>query len=87
MITDLMIRIDNLDYDILERIKNIKNRYYDLLVKTNYIRENEIINILQKLANKLPIVKCKDKFLKLLSDNESDELDIISYNRWLKKVE
>ena len=87
MITDLMVRIDNLDYDILERIKNIKNRYYDLLIKTNYIRENEIINILQKLANKLPIVKCKDKFLKLLSDNESDELDIISYNRWLKKVE
>ena len=39
------------------------------------------------IANKLPIVNYKDKFLKLLSDNESDELDIISYNRWLKKVE
>jgi len=87
MITDLMIRIDNLDYDILERIKKIKIKYHDLLLNTNYTRENEIVNILQKLANKLPIGKFKDKFLKLLSDNESDELDIISYNRWLKKVQ
>ena len=50
-----------------------------------YVRDREMINIISKKINDEDIVDDKKRILSCMSDYDSEDLDIISYNNWIKK--
>ena len=49
-----------------------------------YVRDREMINIISKKINHEDVVDDKKRILSSMSDYDSEDLDIISYNSWLK---
>ena len=48
------------------------------------IRDREMINIIFKKINNEGVVNDKKRILSSMSDYDSEDLDIISYNMWLR---
>ena len=65
------------------KIKRIKNTYAFLLEEKSYLREKIMINILSEIGGK-KTADNKNQLFSCMSDSDSEDLDIISYNRWLR---
>ena len=79
-----MMRWRNQANDILDRISEIKNGYKSIWSNVELRREKDFINIISNSVNSIKIDDLKTQFLTSLSDSESEEIDIISYNSWLR---
>ena len=84
LIADLLIRFANEQLDINDLIANIRNNYKKLLLNTDYARNNEMLEIISKNLNRESIIDDRKRLLSYMSDSESEDLDIISYNMWLR---
>ena len=84
MIADVIIRFKNGQHDILDKIKDIRKNHKQLLLDEVYVRDREMINIISKKINYEGIVDDKKRILSSMSDYDSEDLDIISYNMWLR---
>ena len=73
--------LNNLD----NKFKDIKKNYKSLLEEENHLREKIMIGLLFKKINNEDIEGDKEKLLSYMSDYDSEDIDIISYNIWLKK--
>jgi len=83
LIADIIIRFKNGQHDIIEKIEDIRRNYRQLLLDEECIRDREMINIIFKKINNEGVVNDKRRMLSYMSDSDSEDLDIISYNSWL----
>ena len=84
LIADILIRFKNGQHDIIQKIEDIRKNHQQLLLDEECVRDREIINIISKKINHDDIVDDKKRILSYMSDYDSEDLDIISYNLWLK---
>ena len=84
LIADVIIRFKNGQHNIIDKIKDIRRNHKQLLLDEECVRDREIINIISKKINQDDIVDDKKRILSYMSDYDSEDLDIISYNLWLK---
>ena len=84
LIADIIIRFKNGQHDIIEKIKDIRKNHKQLLLDKEYVRDREMINIISKKINHEDIADDKKRILSCMSDYDSEDLDIISYNLWLR---
>ena len=84
LIADIIIRSKNGQHDIIDKIKDIRKNHKQLLLHKEYVRDRDMINIIYKKINYEDIVDDKKRILSSMSDYDSEDLDIISYNSWLK---
>ena len=84
LIADIIIRFKNGKHDIIDKIKDIRRNYKQLLLDEEYVRDREMINIISKKIYDEDIVDDKKRILSSMSDYDSEDLDIISYNLWLR---
>ena len=80
-----MIRIMLSNKNLNDKIRTIKKDYNSLLLEENYIREKKMIDLIFKKINNEDIVNYKDDLLSSMSDSDSEDIDIIGYNSWLKE--
>ena len=85
LVTELMIRILLSNKNLNDKIRTIKKDYNSLLLEENYIREKKMIDLIFKKINNEDIVNYKDDLLSSMSDSDSEDIDIIGYNSWLKE--
>jgi tetratricopeptide (TPR) repeat protein len=85
LIADLMIRLVPSQNTIIEKILSINENYKELLEEDYHIREKEMIDIISKKVHNEDIVEDKKKLLDYMSDSDSEDIDIISYNSWMKE--
>ena len=83
LIADIIIRFKNGKHDIIDKIKDIRRNYKQLLLDEEYVRDREMINIISKKINDEDIADDKKRILSYMSDYDSEDIDIISYNSWL----
>ena len=84
LIADIIIRFKNEQHNIIDKINHIRRNHKQLLLDEECVRDREIINIISKKINHDDIVDDKKRILSYMSDYDSEDLDIISYNLWLK---
>ena len=84
LITDIIIRFKNGHQDIIDKIEDIRKNYKQLLLDDEYVRDRDMINIISKKINDEDIANDKKRILSAMSDYDSEDLDIISYNIWLR---
>ena len=84
MIADVIIRFKNGYHDIIDKIKVIRKNHKQLLLDEEYVRDREMINIISKKINDEDVADDKKRILSFMSDYDSEDLDIISYNIWLR---
>ena len=84
LITDIIIRFKNGHHDIIDKIEDIRKNHKQLLLDEEYARDREMINIISKKINNEEISDDKKTILSYMSDYDSEDLDIISYNIWLR---
>lgn len=84
LIVDVIIRFKNGHHYIIDKIEDIRKNHKQLLLDEEYVRDREMINIISKKINHEDIADDKKTILSSMSDTESEDLDIISYNLWLK---
>ena len=85
LVAELMIRISISNRNLDNKFKDIKKNYKSLLEEENHLREKIMIGLLFKKINNEDIEGDKEKLLSYMSDYDSEDIDIISYNIWLKK--
>ena len=84
LITELMINILLLNKNLSDKIIHIKKNYNFLLLEKHHIREKKMIDLIfKKIKDDIEVDK-KD-LLSIISDSASEDIDIISYNTWIKK--
>tara|TARA_B110000263_G_C15272684_1_gene494286 strand:+ start:165 stop:1595 length:1431 start_codon:yes stop_codon:yes gene_type:complete len=83
LVTELMIRISISNKNLDNKFKDIKKNYKSLLEEENHLREKIMIGLLSKKINNEDIEGDKEKLLSYMSDYDSEDIDIISYNSWL----
>ena len=84
LIADVIIRFKNGYHDIIDKIKVIRKNHKQLLLDEEYVRDREMINIISKKINDKDVADDKKRILSFMSDYDSEDLDIISYNIWLR---
>ena len=84
LVTELMIRISISNKNLDNKFKDIKKNYTSLLEEENHLRENIMIGLLSKKVHNEDIVEDKKKLLDYMSDSDSEDIDIISYNSWIR---
>ena len=84
LIADIIIRFKNGQHNIIDKIKDIRRNHKQLLLDEEYVRDREMINIISKKIYDEDIVDDKKRILSCMSDYDSEDLDIISYNLWLR---
>ena len=84
LIVDVIIRFKNGHHYIIDKIEDIRKNHKQLLLDEEYVRDREMINIISKKINHEDIADDKKTILSSMSDTESEDLDIISYNIWLR---
>ena len=84
LIADVIIRFKNGQHNIIDKIKDIRRNHKQLLLDEEYVRDREMINIISKKINDEDIADDKKRILSYMSDYDSEDLDIISYNLWLR---
>jgi tetratricopeptide (TPR) repeat protein len=83
LVAELMIRISISNKNLDNKFKDIKKNYKSLLEEENHLREKIMIGLLSKKINNEDIEGDKEKLLSYMSDYDSEDIDIISYNSWL----
>jgi tetratricopeptide (TPR) repeat protein len=83
LVTELMIRISISNKNLDNKFNDIKKNYKSLLEEENHLREKIMIGLLSKKINNEDIEGDKEKLLSYMSDYDSEDIDIISYNSWL----
>ena len=84
LIADVIIRFKNGYHDIIDKIEVIRKNHKQLLLDEEYVRDREMINIISKKINDKDVADDKKRILSFMSDYDSEDLDIISYNIWLR---
>ena len=84
LVTELMIRISISNKNLDNKFKDIKKNYTSLLEEENHLRQNIMIGLLSKKVHNEDIVEDKKKLLDYMSDSDSEDIDIISYNSWIR---
>ena len=84
LIADVIIRFKNGYHDIIDKIEVIRKKHKQLLLDEEYVRDREMINIISKKINDGDVEDDKKRILSFMSDYDSEDLDIISYNIWLR---
>jgi len=85
LVTELMIRMLVSNKNLNDKITSINKNYKSLLLEENYIREKKMIDLIFKMINDGDVVDNKKDLLSSISDSDSEDIDIISYNSWLKE--
>jgi len=85
LVTDLMIRMMLSNKNLNDKITSINKNYKSLLLEENYIRENKMIDLIFKKIGDGDVVDNKEDLLSSMSDSDSEDIDIISYNIWIKE--
>ena len=85
LVAELMIRILVSDKNLNDKIMCIKKDYKSLLLENHHIREKMMIDLIFKKIHDDNIVVNKKDLLSIMSDSDSEDIDIISYNSWIKK--
>ena len=87
LITELMINILFSNKNLTDKIIHIKKNYKSLLLEKHHIREKKMIDLILKKNYNDDIEVDKKDLLSIISDSASEDIDIISYNLWIKKIE
>ena len=82
---ELMIRMIVSNQNLNDKITLIESDYKSLLLEENYIREKKMIDLIFKKISDGDVVDNKEDLLSSMSDSDSEDLDIISYNIWIKE--
>jgi len=85
LVTELMIRMLVSNKNLNDKITSINKNYKSLLLEENYIREKKMIDLIFKKISDGDVVDNKEDLLSSMSDSDSEDLDIISYNIWIKE--
>ena len=85
LVTDLMIRMMLSNKNLDDKIAGINKNYKSLLLEENYIREKKMIDLIFKKISDGDVVDNKEDLLSSMSDSDSEDIDIISYNIWIKE--
>ncbi len=85
LVTELMIRMMLSNKNLNDKITTINKNYKSLLLEENYIRENKMIDLIFKKISEGDVVDNKEDLLSIMSDSDSEDIDIISYNIWIKE--
>ena len=85
LVTELMIRMLVSNKNLNDKITLINKDYKSLLLEENYIREKKMIDLIFKKISDGDVVDNKEDLLSSMSDSDSEDLDIISYNIWIKE--
>ena len=85
LVTDLMIRMMLSNKNLNDKITSINKNYKSLLLEENYIREKKMIDLIFKKISDGDVVDNKEDLLSSMSDSDSEDIDIISYNIWIKE--
>ncbi len=85
LVTELMIRILVSNKGLNDKITNINNNYKSSLLEEYHIREKIMIDIISKKINNENVVADKTNLLSCMSESDSEDIDIISYNNWLRR--
>ena len=84
LVTDLIIRMLVSNKNLNDKITTINKDYKSLLLEENYIREKKMIDLIFKKINNEKVLEDKTNLLSYMSDSDSEDIDIISYNSWLR---
>ena len=85
LVTELMIRMIVSYKNLNDKITTINNDYKSLLLEEKYIREKKMLDLIFKKISDGDFVDNKEDLLSSMSDSDSEDLDIISYNIWIKE--
>jgi len=85
LVAELMIRMMLSNKNLNDKITSINKNYKSLLLEENYIREKKMIDLIFKKIHNEDIVDNKEDLLSIMSDSNSEDIDIISYNSWMKE--
>ena len=86
-ITELIIRSNiNQEEIIEEKIEFIRGEYKSILSDKEFKRDNEVIDLISRLIYDKEIDGDVKRILTYLSDDDSRDLDIISYNDWMREL-
>ena len=85
LVTELMIRILVSNKNLNDKITSINKNYKSLLLEENYVREKKMIDLIFKKISDGDVVYNKEDLLSSMSDSDSEDIDIISYNIWIKE--
>ena len=85
LVTELMIRILDSNKNLNDKITNINKDYKSLLLEKHHIREKKMIDLIFNKINDGDFVDNKVDLLSIISDSDSEDIDIISYNIWTKE--
>jgi len=86
LVTELMIRISISNKNLNDKIIQIKKDYKSLLLEKHHIREKKMIDLIFKNIHNDDIEVDKKVLLSIMSDSDSEDIDIISYNDWLREL-
>jgi len=85
LVTELMIRMLVSNKNLDDKIAGINKNYKSLLLEENYIREKKMIDLIFMKISDGDVVDNKEDLLSSMSDSDSEDIDIISYNIWIKE--
>ena len=85
LVTELMIRILVSNKNLNDKITNINKDYKSLLLEKHHIREKKMIDLIFKKISGGDVVDNKEDLLSSMSDSDAEDIDIISYNIWIKE--
>jgi hypothetical protein len=85
LVAELMIRILVSKKNLKDKIIYINKHYKSLLLVKHHIREKKMIDLILKNIYNDDIEVNKKDLLSIISDSDSEDIDIISYNRWIKE--
>ena len=84
LITSIIICYKNSEKNMLDKINDIKENYSVLLKTENHLRDVKFLDLISKKIAGSDFEKDKSIFLSNISEKDSNELDIIGYNNWVK---
>ena len=85
LITELMIKTLVSNENLNDKIIILKSDYKSLLLEENHIREKKMIDLILKKIHSDNIEVEKEYLLSIMSDSDSEDIDIISFNLWIKE--
>ena len=85
LVAELMIRILVSNKNLNDKITRINKDYKSLLLEKHHIREKKMIDLIFKKISDGDVVDNKEDLLSSMSDSDSEDIDIISYNIWTKE--
>ena len=85
LITELMIKTLISNENLNDKIRILKSDYKSLLLEENHIRDKKMIDLILKKIHSDNIEVEKEYLLSIMSDSDSEDIDIISFNLWIKE--